>query len=218
MIQIGRTGGEPVGLQAKFLNNGDVKITKGPPVPALSLEPVMVSALQPPTRYHDGQVPAGVRACVPHATAEHYHGRIEQGSILGIFGFLEKIEKPCELPGIKGFDDGQLLEQVRTFSVVGQRVVPVGDSVKGKQTVPPRMSEGDDVGQVCLQGKGHEFVHHGGIVGIGQINEVLVIPLDDSRAGLWFGHVDPFRPPLDLAFDVSDRGQIFLELLLIGTG
>ena len=64
MIQIGRTGGEPVGLQAKFLKNGDIKITEGPPVPALSLEPVMVSALQPAARYHDGQVPAGVRAMI----------------------------------------------------------------------------------------------------------------------------------------------------------
>ena len=97
----------------------------------------MVSALQPAARYHDGQVPAGVRACVPHATAEHYHGRIEQGSIFGIFGFLEKIEEPCELLGVKSFDDGQLLEQVGTFSVVGQRVVPVGDSVERKQTVSP---------------------------------------------------------------------------------
>ena len=100
MIQIGRTGGEPVGLNAKFLKNGDVKITEGPPVPALSLEPVMVSALQPAASNHDGQVTAGVRACVP-MPSEHYHGRIEQGSIFGIFGFLKKIEKPCELPGIK---------------------------------------------------------------------------------------------------------------------
>ena len=54
-----------------------------------------------------------------------------------------------------------------------------------------RMSKGDDVGQVGLQGEGHEFVHHGGIVGIGQIHEVLVIPLDYPQASL-FG-ADPFR-------------------------
>ena len=60
MIQIGRTGGEPVGFQAKFLKDGDVKIAQGPAVPALSLEPMMVAALQPSTRHHDGQIPAGV--------------------------------------------------------------------------------------------------------------------------------------------------------------
>ena len=92
-----------------------------------------------------------MRTCVAHPAAKHHHSRIEQGSIFGILGLFEKIEETCELLGIKGFDDVQLLEQIRPLAMVGQGVVSVCDAVKGKETITTGMSESDDFGQIGLQ-------------------------------------------------------------------
>ena len=131
------------------------------------------------------------------------------------------MEVPSEEPAPKRPkpDDQWRLE--RTLSVPAtssDEAQHAFDAVKGKETITTGMSESDDFGQIGLQRKGHEFVHHGGVVGVSQIHEVLIIPLDHPGVCLGFGHIDPFRPALELPFDVPDRGQIFLELFLIGTG
>ena len=136
---------------------------------------------------------------------------VEEGAV-AIGGRFHLLQKLGEEGDVKSVDLRHALDLIRVVSVVGKRVVGIGDSGFGVDAVArfTRQLKGGDTSDVALEGEHLQLEHEAGVIPIGGGDAIGSVEIGKGFiAGRGFGF-------LNASLDLTDAGEIVIDLGAIG--